>query len=169
MLIARHSFMRPAKLDSNDAVERAIHKAIVEIYMLKQVNEPLSQASQFPTESQFDFSNVKFTRAENGSITIDNGDIGDKSSNLNSITELGKAAGSEAKASTVIQRRDEVPEEALESNLELGDIATTQDITGEGIAIAEGTKTSDVQKLDDKTWMSISLEDQIIKFAVSLM
>ena len=141
--------------------------------MLKQVNKPLAEVAQFPFESQFDFSNVAFVKAENGTISIDNGGIEDKSSILDAMTQseevidLDEVPEVEVKASTDMQSKDDLSREDLESHLKFGDIAVAPDsIEGELLTAGEAEKPFFPQ-VEDEIWMGISLEDQMMKFAVS--
>ncbi|MCJ1386501.1 hypothetical protein MMC17_009627 [Xylographa soralifera] len=166
------SFISPTKLESNDDIRRAIRRAIVEVYMLKQVNKPLAEVTQFPLESQFDFSSVTFVNAENGIISIDNGDIENKSGLLDAMTQSGEATESdevaevEAEASTDMQGKDDLSREALESHLKFGDIAITQaTVEGELLNAGNAEQPANTKK-EDETWMGISLKDQMMKFAI---
>ena len=171
--------MNHTKLESNDDVKRVVRNAIVEVHMLKQVNKPLAEATLFPLESQFDFSSVTFVKAENGIISIENSDIESKSSMLDAMTypdkvtdsdEVAKsdaAADMKAEASTDMLGKVDVSREALESHLKFGDIAITQDFNEGEPLNPESTKNPVLPKVEDEIWMGISLEDQMMKFAVS--
>ncbi|MCJ1392172.1 hypothetical protein MMC18_005039 [Xylographa bjoerkii] len=161
-----NGFMSPTKLESNDAVKRVVRKAIVEIHMLKQVNKPFAEVTQFPLQSQFDFSSVTFVKAEDGIISMDNGGIENKSVTLDSIMSLDQAPEAEAEAPTAIHSEDEVSREALETHLKFGDIAINQDTIGRQISDTGNTEKPVPQRVDDEIWMGISLEDQMMKFAV---
>ncbi|MCJ1398922.1 hypothetical protein MMC11_002123 [Xylographa trunciseda] len=161
-----NGFMSSTQLEKNDSVKAAIHKAIVEVHMLKLVNKPLAEVTKFPLNSQFDFSSVPFIKAENGIISMDNGGIENKSETLDSIMKSDEAAEAELEDPTVIKGQDEVPREALESHLKSGDITITQDTIGGGFANTGSTKKPVFQEVDDEIWTSISLEDQMLKFAV---
>ncbi|MCJ1438599.1 hypothetical protein MMC27_007989 [Xylographa pallens] len=160
------SFMRPTKLELNDDVKRAIRRAIVEVYMLKQVNKPLAEVTQFPLDSQFDFSSVAFVKAENGIISIDNGDIENKSSILDAMTQSDGVAEVEVEASTDMQSKDDLSREDLESHLKFGDIAIAPDNIEGDLLNGGETKKPVFSQAEDETWMGISLEDQMMKFAV---
>ncbi|MCJ1285603.1 hypothetical protein MMC26_004944 [Xylographa opegraphella] len=172
------SFISPLKLESNDDVKRAIRKAVVEVHMLKQVDRPLAEVTQFPLESQFDFSSVTFVKAESGIVSIDNGDVEDKSgilyamthpddvAELDGIVASDKVAEVQAEEPTDTLGKDDMSREAMESHLKFGDFTITQDTLEREVPNPENAEKPVSSKVEDQTWMGISLEDQMMKFAV---
>ena len=133
--------MPPQKLQVGEELEYSIRRAMVEVFTLRSAGRPLNDATNALDDHIIpDISNVKFSQAKDGLVTL---------------TFPNDQVREYVLASTVASKPvEEVREAQVESKL----------FDQDGGSMLNAVKAT--PKRSDRIWLTISLKDPQIKFAV---
>lgn len=155
-----YSFMAPTKLESREDVSEAIHRALVEIFTLKEARVPMEIFMGYgETPEAHYFKVVSFKQAPDGATVPIFADEKLREEVLDSLTEVEndsatrpEAIADESQAATA----DESQAPAREEVEDLWDQKST--------AREEPIFN---YRPNDETWLNVSFHDRKTKFAVS--
>lgn len=157
-------FMTTSKVGSVDAIKQAVRRAVVEVLTLKNARKRLTYATRMPVDEIVNISHFKFLKTANGTILMDFQGSKKQHDTLASIPNDSTVLGADTLSK--MRANGEVSEEPSESIRIPRNISTSQDSNAEEPSLAGTTGTLEFEAVDDEIWMELSLEDQMMKFAV---
>ncbi|MCJ1250805.1 hypothetical protein MMC30_008033 [Trapelia coarctata] len=154
-------FMPATVLGPNDAVERAIRRAVIEVHTLREAAQPLTHACKISTEGEVDLSDIKFSAKKGDAFAIVFGkadrrhelldSVGKENNSGKGIAILSTMQGS-AGASVEIDEREAVK---TSDEFILGDSSVPKSIGA-----------PELKTVNDGTWLAVSLQEPTLKFAI---
>ena len=168
-----YSFMAPTQLESREEISEAIHRALVEIYTLKEARIPTNITMGYgETPEAHYFKDVSFKQAANGTIVPVFAYEQLREEVLDSLTEVENDSATSLEA-TGDESQAPVPKdgEPLEWNSTVQ--AETEAGAWDDNSMWGGTETTEREepvlenRSNDETWLNVSFHDIGTKFAVS--
>ncbi|MCJ1355689.1 MAG: hypothetical protein MMC33_005681 [Icmadophila ericetorum] len=152
-------FMAPTISDSKEEVAKAIRRALIEIYTLKEEGRPFIDAAYALDDKIIpNFGRVSFSISEDGSVSISFPDEETHRAVLQSVVK-----------SEPVEEVLEVPEEAAQVEAPHAESTTTEDLElASASKLDEPTvQISEVSEpVADDSWISVSFTDPALKFAI---
>lgn len=147
-----------ARSSTTDIVQSVVGRAFAEVFVLKEAKKPLGDATNHLPLEDWNFDSIKYSRAENGSISFTFDDPEIRQCILDSTTTNEPPAN---------EREDEavVSSEVTEDNLVAESIAPEDEIFFDKPSTNEATWSSP-QTAWEKSWLDTSIREPALKLAV---
>lgn len=150
-----YSFMAPAKMESREEISEAIHRALVEVFTLKEARVRMEICMGYGETSEAHyFKDVSFEQAANGTTVPIFAYEQLREEVLDSLTEVENESATDIGASA-----DESRAPVREETELIEDDQAFQVETDETVMLEE--------RSNDETWLNVSFHDSKTKFAVS--
>lgn len=172
------SFMAPTKMDSREEISEAIHRALVEIFTLKEagISMEIFMGYQETPEAQY-FRDVSFKQAKNGNTNPIFAYKDLREEILDSLTEVEENSKTSLKA-TVKNSQAPGREQAelikndsiVQAETESAALDDTSRLGETDLEDQESTERGDLffdNRPNDETWLNVSFSHPKTKFAVS--
>lgn len=154
--------MPATALGPNDAVQRAIRRAVIEVHTLGEAKQPLTHACKISPESDVDLSNITFSAGKGSAPALTYNNPGRRQAILDSV-DKSQTSGKGLTTSSTMQgsagsTMDIVEREVVRDSDEF--------ILGDSF-VPKSVGEPAIEPINDDTWLAVSLRDPILKFAVS--
>ncbi|MCJ1477174.1 hypothetical protein MMC13_005845 [Lambiella insularis] len=158
-------FMTVPRTESLSAVKEAVQRAVVEVFTLENAKTSLEDASPMPMNDNVNTSQIKVLELTSPQASTDSRPSDAQQNTQDPRPNNGE--NTENQALSAMQQEGEALSRPLLSDLDSGE---TTNSTGSDVAQASVTGTSETFELEavaDETWFGLSLQDPMMKFAVS--
>jgi len=157
-----YSFMPATVIGPNDAVERAIRRAVIEVHTLKDAAQPLIHACKISAESEVDLSDIKFSAKKGDTLAIVFAKPDKRQELLDSVGKDNNSRKGVATSSTL--------QGSAGASVDVGEREVLKDsdefILGDS-SVPKSVGAAELEPISDDTWLAVSLRDPTFKFAVS--
>ena len=148
-------------LTPNDAVRRAVRRAVIEVHALRRAAQPLTHACKIPAESEVDFSDMKFSTKKRNTLVIVSSEQ-DKIREILDSVEKDYNSGEEVVASSTVQGSTGTTVDVNEREV----VRDSDEIILRDSSVPENIEEPELELISDDTWLAVSLGDPTVKFAV---
>lgn len=172
-----YSFMAPTKMESREEISEAIHRALVEIFALKEARIPIEISMGYgETAEAHYFKDVSFMQAANGRTVPVFSHERLREEVLDSLTEVENDSATSPEVTVESQAPVQEEAELIENDSPVQ--AETEAAVSGDMSLWDKTDLEDQESTEreepmlenrsnDETWLNISFHDRKTKFAVS--
>jgi len=154
--------MPATALGPNDAVQRAIRRALIEVHTLGEAKQPLTHACNISQESDVDLSNITFSAGKESTLALVFGNPGRRQAILDSVGK-SHTSGKELTTSSTMQGSAGSSMDILERDV----VRDSDEFILGDFSVPKSVGEPAIEPMSDDTWLAVSLRDPTLKFAVS--